>query len=74
VRLLDSGRIVGLLAHDVAGCSRWQVNQWKRIHRLLDPDDPDALPPENPKRKHRRNRVARFEDLPTRDHAPATVA
>jgi hypothetical protein len=67
--MLDSGRIKGLLAYGIAGCSQWQVKQ-KRIHRLLDPDDPDSLPPEKPKRKHRENRVARFENLPTRDHAP----
>ena len=63
-RLSDSGRIDGVLAHGLAGYNRWSTNQWRRIHRLLPADDPDALPPESLKRKPRSGRVARYEDLP----------
>lgn len=57
-RLADSGRIDGVLAHGLAGYNRWAMRQWRRIHRLLAPDDPDSLPPVTAARKPRAGRVA----------------
>lgn len=70
VRLSDSGRIDGLLAHGLAGYNRWCMNQWRRVNRLLPPDDPDALPPESAKRKPRAGRAARYEDFPALGKGP----
>lgn len=70
VHVLDTGRIDGLLAHGLAGYNRYETRQFKRVHRLLAADDPDALPPEKPQRKPRGDRLRRFEDLPLPGRAP----
>jgi hypothetical protein len=70
VRLLNTGRIDGLLAHSLAGYNRWAMRQWDRIHRLLAPTDPDALPPEKANRLPRKERVKRYEDILPMSGAP----
>jgi hypothetical protein len=74
VHLLDSGRVDGLLAYGLAGYNRWSIRNWRRDHRLLAPDDPDALPPETATRRPRSNRRKRFEGLPVRGNSPPTRA
>jgi hypothetical protein len=70
VHLLETERIDVLLAHTLAGYNRYEVKQFMRVQHLLNPDEPDALAPEKPKRRPRKGRLPRFEDLSPNTHPP----
>lgn len=65
------GRIDILVAHTIAGANRWVSKNWNRIRAQLS-DDKDREPARTTTRKPRRDRAARFEDLPKRGNDPPT--
>jgi hypothetical protein len=70
VRLLNSGRITLFMTATAVGLNRWRVRRWERMHRLLDPTDPEALPPIKTKHQPKKNRHRHFEDVLTAANSP----